>query len=150
MAKEPITKTAEKHGQFSVSDPQTEWCSEAGPDRNMKLVREIYFSDPRKKLWSVPAGYLIDGASIPRALWTLVGSPYTGEYRRASIPHDKACRTRKETRRHAKRRIGCSITRVVPVVALSLKRYCYTLAYGSALSRQLWCLWMRWRMTTLD
>jgi hypothetical protein len=27
----------------------------------------------------------------PAGLWTLVGSPYTGDYRRAFIVHDKAC-----------------------------------------------------------
>lgn len=78
------------HGHFSNEDPQTQWCTEPGPDRNMTLVRDFYFDDLKKK-WNVPGGYSIDGASIPRALWTAVGSPYTGDYRRASIPHDKAC-----------------------------------------------------------
>src|SRR5213076_361353 len=31
---------------------------------------------------------ITDGASIPRTLWSSVGSPYTGEYRRAAIIHD--------------------------------------------------------------
>ncbi|PYJ14178.1 MAG: hypothetical protein DME93_00675 [Verrucomicrobia bacterium] len=56
---------------------------------------------------------------MPRALWTLVGSPYTGDYRRASIVHDKACddalhdvQARREADRmfyHACRAGGCSI-----------------------------------------
>jgi Protein of unknown function (DUF1353) len=57
----------------------------------MKLLSDFWFRDPRGKEWRTPAGYVVDGASIPRALWTLAGSPYTGEYRRASIVHDKAC-----------------------------------------------------------
>jgi len=123
MAIKPVTKTASTHGEFSTSDPQAEWCSEKGADRNMKLVRGFCFLDPKKKQWDVPAGYLIDGASIPRALWTLVGSPYTGDYRRASIPHDKACRdaqgdkkARKAADRmfyHACRAGGCSVAEAV-------------------------------------
>jgi hypothetical protein len=33
----------------------------------------------------------MDGASIPAPLWSVVGLPYTGEYRRASVVHDVAC-----------------------------------------------------------
>jgi hypothetical protein len=57
----------------------------------MEVLEDFSFQDPADKVWTTPAGWKIDGASIPRALWTLVGSPYTGDYRRASIVHDKAC-----------------------------------------------------------
>jgi hypothetical protein len=57
----------------------------------MCLLETFCFRDPDGKDWETPAGYAVDGASIPRALWTLVGSPYTGDYRRASVVHDKAC-----------------------------------------------------------
>lgn len=57
----------------------------------MKLIDDFWFKDRRGKQWNAPATTIVDGASIPRALWTLVGSPYTGEYRRASIVHDVAC-----------------------------------------------------------
>jgi Protein of unknown function (DUF1353) len=57
----------------------------------MQVLEGFWFKDPTHKTWLTPAGWKIDGASIPRALWTLVGSPYTGDYRRASIVHDKAC-----------------------------------------------------------
>ena len=33
-------------------------------------------------------GFTYDGASIPRALWGLIGSPFTGRYRLASCVHD--------------------------------------------------------------
>lgn len=123
MAKGLSTKAIFAHGEFSPDDPQTEWRAETGSDRNMTLVRSFFFLDPKKKSWDVPAGYTIDGASIPRALWTLVGSPYTGDYRRASIPHDKACRdalgnkkARKAADRmfyHACRAGGCSVAEAV-------------------------------------
>ncbi len=118
-----LAKVASMHGEFSANHPQTEWCAEQGSDRHMTLVREFFFLDPEKRQWDVPAGYKIDGASIPRALWTLVGSPYTGDYRRASIPHDKACKdaqgdkkARKAADRmfyHACRAGGCSVAEAV-------------------------------------
>jgi len=79
------------HGTFS-GEPETAWLTQAGtPDRDMRLLRDISFTDPAGTRWSAPAGSVIDGASIPRALWTVVGSPYTGDCRRASIVHDIAC-----------------------------------------------------------
>ena len=57
----------------------------------MRLLEDFSFTDPTGKKWMTPKDYVVDGASIPQALWTTVGSPYTGDYRRASIVHDKAC-----------------------------------------------------------
>ena len=36
----------------------------------------------------VPAGFISDGASIPRVVWPLVGSPWMGRYVQAAILHD--------------------------------------------------------------
>src|SRR5438034_5031797 len=107
------------HGHFS-GEPQTQWLTDdQGPDRNMRLLADFSFTDPDGKIWLTPKNYTVDGASIPRALWTLVGSPYTGDYRRASIVHDKACddagenieapREADRTFYHACRAGGCSI-----------------------------------------
>lgn len=105
------------HGFFS-GQPLTRWLTEDKPDRKMVLEEAFIFTDPDGKVWEVPAGYSIDGASIPKALWSLIGSPYTGDYRRASIVHDKACDDAKKdfiARRaadrmffHACRAGGCS------------------------------------------
>lgn len=79
------------HGVF-VGTPKTEWLTSAsGEDRDMRLLENFSFTDPRGKVWPAPAGSVINGASIPRQLWALVGSPYTDDYRRASIVHDVAC-----------------------------------------------------------
>jgi len=59
--------------------------------RKMTLNGEFAFIDPRNKAWVAPVGSEIDGASIPRALWTIVGGPYEGPYRNASVVHDVAC-----------------------------------------------------------
>lgn len=77
-------------GKF-LGEPQTLWLKGPGADRNMQLLEPFSYQDPKDRLWAVESGYTIDGASIPRALWSLIGSPYTGNYRRASIVHDKAC-----------------------------------------------------------
>ncbi|WP_232793293.1 DUF1353 domain-containing protein [Caulobacter hibisci] len=84
---------AEGAGGFGVfsGDPRTVWLTEGDDDRRMKLIDPFSFRDAAGKVWDAPAGWVVDGASIPRALWTLVGSPYTGDYRRASIVHDVAC-----------------------------------------------------------
>ena len=73
----------------------TEWLTEDGPDRSMKLLATFAFVDPRGKRWVAPEGSIIDGASIPRILWSVAGSPYTGDYRRSSVLHDVACDERK-------------------------------------------------------
>jgi len=79
------------HGCFT-GEPLTLWLTEAVPDRRMKLIDPFAFTDPRGKDWKVPAGYdQMNGASIPRPLWSLIGTPFTGDYRRASIVHDHAC-----------------------------------------------------------
>ena len=76
--------------QFS-GEPQTLWLTEKGPDRNMVLTENFWFCDSNGRLWDAPAKAKINGASIPTFLWSLIGSPYTGDYRRASIVHDVAC-----------------------------------------------------------
>ena len=76
--------------QFS-GEPRTIWLAHDGDDRRMQLIEDFWFQDRAGQRWDVWAGTIVDGASIPRALWTLVGSPYAGEYRRASVVHDVAC-----------------------------------------------------------
>jgi len=77
------------NGLFS-GNPRTEWLSERGDDRSMRLLEAFWYIDPQGRRWDVPAGTVVDGASIPRTLWSSVGSPYTGDYRRAAVVHDTA------------------------------------------------------------
>ena len=79
------------HGSFS-GNPKTEWLvDKSGADRNMRLLEDFLYTDPDGRKWPAPSGSIIDGASIPRPLWATVGSPYTDDYRRASVVHDVAC-----------------------------------------------------------
>jgi Protein of unknown function (DUF1353) len=56
--------------------------------RNMTLLSELRYTDPRGAVWIAPAGSVVDGASIPRSLWSLMGGPFEGKYRNASVLHD--------------------------------------------------------------
>lgn len=81
----------DEFGTFS-GEPRAVWLSTPTGGRMMKLIENFTFTEAASgRIWTAPEGLVVDGASIPRALWTLVGSPYTGNYRRASIVHDKAC-----------------------------------------------------------
>jgi hypothetical protein len=106
------------HGQFS-GQPVTLWDTEQNaPDRNMQLVVDFWFQLGTTR-WDAPLNSTVNGASIPQPLWSLVGSPYTGDYRRASIVHDVACegagsnhaqrRAADKMFYHACRAGGCSI-----------------------------------------
>jgi hypothetical protein len=81
-----------EYGSFS-GNPKTEWLCEHGDDRNMCLLEAFWYIDPQGRRWEAPKGSITNGASIPRTLWSSIGSPYTGNYRRASIIHDVAIRT---------------------------------------------------------
>jgi hypothetical protein len=56
----------------------------------MTLLNELRYTDPKGVVWIAPAGSVIDGASIPRALWSFMGGPFEGKYRNASVLHDVA------------------------------------------------------------
>ena len=103
------------HGSFS-GDPKTVWITDPNkPDRNMEILEDFSYTDPQGKIWLASKGSVINGASIPRPLWATVGSPYTDDYRRASIVHDVACSPKSEIPRkdademffHACRAGGC-------------------------------------------
>jgi uncharacterized protein DUF1353 len=70
---------------------KVEWIE---ADRRMRLLDNFAYNDPAGSIWGVPKGAVINGASIPRVFWTIVGSPYTGEYRDASVVHDYHCEIR--------------------------------------------------------
>jgi hypothetical protein len=59
--------------------------------RRVKLERPFAYIDPGRTRWQVPKNAVVDGASIPRILWPLLGGPFEGKYRNASIIHDWYC-----------------------------------------------------------
>ena len=65
----------------------TRWDADG---RTMTLLNELRYTDPKGVVWIAPAGSVIDGASIPRTLWSFMGGPFEGKYRNASVLHDVA------------------------------------------------------------
>lgn len=57
----------------------------------VQLLTPFAYKDSKGVVWEVPAGFLSDGASIPRDLWPLLGGPYSGPYRDAAVVHDFYC-----------------------------------------------------------
>lgn len=62
--------------------------------RDMRLLEAVTFIDQKGKRWTAPKGAEFNGASIPLALASVVGCPYVGRYRRASVLHDYFCTVR--------------------------------------------------------
>lgn len=51
---------------------------------------KYFIGGENSKRWiTVPAGYLTDGASVPRALWSII--PPWGAYGQAAVVHDILC-----------------------------------------------------------
>ena len=73
-------------GYFS-GEVDARWSDDG---RNMTLLNDLRYTDPYGQVWIAPAGSVVDGASIPRPLWGLIGGPFEGKYRKASVLHDVA------------------------------------------------------------
>ncbi len=85
-----------KHARNDNTNPAGPWGYYSGTidtrwdqdGRTMTLLNELRYTDPKGVVWIAPAGSVIDGASIPRALWSFMGGPFEGKYRNASVLHD--------------------------------------------------------------
>jgi hypothetical protein len=84
------------YGYF-VGEVVTKWLKNEGKDRDMVLLNEFSYVDPVNKEWKANPHDVVNGASIPAFLWgRLLGSPFVGDYRRATVLHDVACDTETE------------------------------------------------------
>lgn len=77
----------EYYGKYNGS-VKTEWLKDG---RGMRLLEAFTYVDPKGVEWTAPTGSVVDGASIPQSAWSVVGGPYEGKYRDASVIHDVAC-----------------------------------------------------------
>ncbi|MDR2155703.1 MAG: DUF1353 domain-containing protein [Burkholderiaceae bacterium] len=79
--------SAQNFGSF-VGSVVAKW----NPDgKTMTLVRPFAYIDPSGSRWEAPKGAIIDGASIPKFAWSIIGGPLEGKYRDSSVIHDVAC-----------------------------------------------------------
>ncbi|HBE70789.1 MAG TPA: hypothetical protein DDW52_21805 [Planctomycetaceae bacterium] len=70
---------------------KTIWLQDHSDDRNRELVEDFAYVDGDGNEWKASQGSIISGASIPDAFWSVIGPPFVGNYRRASVVHDVAC-----------------------------------------------------------
>jgi hypothetical protein len=84
-------------GTVSVS-----WLTQPGADRDVKLDKDFGFEDADGLVWTAKKNAVVNGASIPQIFWSTFGSPFIGDYRRASVLHDYYCdvRTRPSAATH--------------------------------------------------
>lgn len=75
-------------GHFTGLPPQTEWLDDG---RSMRLKHIFGYVSANGREWNVPINTVMDGASIPRVFWSLIGGPFEGLYRNACIIHDYYC-----------------------------------------------------------
>lgn len=57
-------------------------------DNEYRVIRKYRAVLPNNDTIEVKAGFVYDGASIPRLFWSLIGSPFTGTHTRAAFIHD--------------------------------------------------------------
>lgn len=86
-----LTSASLAQDEFGSFDPEAPAVRLESPPPDITLLSDFQYVDPDSRTWAVPAGYTANGASIPRAFWTLIGSPLSGKYRNASIVHDYFC-----------------------------------------------------------
>lgn len=65
--------------------------------RDMQVMQPFEYVDRAGRTWPVPAGVYVDGASIPPIFWPIIGGPFEGLYRAASVIHDWYCFVRART-----------------------------------------------------
>lgn len=83
----PTTAPTDAFGRFD-GRVVAHWSDDG---RNMTLEEDFAYLDPRGRRWDAPAGSVVNGASIPQTFWSLIGGPFEGPYRNASVVHDVAC-----------------------------------------------------------
>ena len=72
---------------YFENDVVTIWLTGSDEDRDLELTRDFAFVEPTGR-WDAPAGSVVNGASIPSGLRSIIGSPFVGNYRRAAVIHD--------------------------------------------------------------
>jgi uncharacterized protein DUF1353 len=73
---------------------KTQWDRKG---REMTLLEDTKYIDQDNNVWIAQQGDKINGASIPKIFWSLIGGPYEGDYRWASVFHDVECHKRNNT-----------------------------------------------------
>ena len=73
---------------MTFSDSLTLSMMPGSPGRTRVLTADFVWETPWSVDIIVKAGYVTDGASIPRLFWRLIGGPLAGRYLPAALVHD--------------------------------------------------------------
>lgn len=84
------TTAQAQNGRF-VGNVVARWNADG---REMTLMEPFEYVDPKGLSWKVPVGTTVDGASIPQFFWSIIGGPFDGLYRNASVVHDFYCQVK--------------------------------------------------------
>jgi hypothetical protein len=92
LALASFQSAAQSYGSF-IGEVIAKW----NPDgRTMTLTAPFAYKDPTGYKWEAPTGSVVDGASIPKIAWSIIGGPFEGSYRDSSVIHDVGCDTKKQ------------------------------------------------------
>lgn len=91
-----VTTASETTGSYGYYDGTVvaKWLPDG---RSMKLLSPFAYIALNKVIWIAPTGAVVDGASIPKFAWSIIGGPFEGKYRNASVIHDVACEKKNRT-----------------------------------------------------
>jgi hypothetical protein len=78
---------SQEYGEYT-GEVDARWRADG---RSMELLADFSYLDPKGIRWDAPVGSVVDGASIPQFAWSIIGGPFEGKYRSASVIHDVAC-----------------------------------------------------------
>ncbi len=68
-----------------------------------KTLAELSYTTNKGIIHIVPINFITDGASIPKLFWSIIGSPFTGLYKKPSLIHDELYSSQKFKRKYADR-----------------------------------------------
>lgn len=100
----PTLSVAQDQGRFlgtlRLSEDRLADCFAEDTEGYYSLFRlssEFGFEELGGRVWVVPNETCVNGASIPKVFWSVMGGPWSGAYRRASVVHDHFVRTKERT-----------------------------------------------------
>src|SRR2546430_7210038 len=85
LSGERSESAASKWGNYN-GEPVTKWNADG---RTMTLLTELRYTDPQGFVWIAPIGSVVDGASIPRYLWSIMGGPLDRKSTRLNSSHSQ-------------------------------------------------------------
>lgn len=100
-----VSTSAIAEARYEFSPVVAAWVTKQDDPhgRKMKLEKDFTFIDGAGVKWVASSGRIVDGASIPRIIWPILGGPYEGLYREASVVHDVACEDKTRPWEHVHR-----------------------------------------------